>query len=378
MAAAGQALRFCVRSSRRISTVPRIAPRAATQFSQSQQRRAFAVSFTKRQDGEDASLYTSRETVEEMLKRLRPEEIKALEGIRKRDPSAQQMSLEQYLEREMTADEQAEDEPLITNQEFKKVVGTKRVNKQSFWYDEDDPTAETENVMDEFDEDDITPMAHGKLDEIREHRHYHRIMAWEMPLLAKLAKPFEPPAKDEVLRFRYTTYMGEFHPAEKKVVVQFSPADLNLTPVQANKLRKLAGSRYNPETDIIKMSSEKYENQAQNKRYLSDLVDKLVANAKDSKDTFEDIPLDTRHHQFKSKPKFPVEWRMTEERRKELEAFRLQELKSEAAKEEGGQIVDGADKIKEFLSAPPKEADGKVAELVGVRSRGGKQKAARR
>lgn len=83
-----------------------------------------------------------------------------------------------------------------------------------------------------------------------------------------------------MLRFRYTTYMGEHHPAEKKVVVEFSPVDLDLTPVQADKLRKLAGPRWNPEKDIIKMSSEKFEHQAQNKRYLSDLVDTLVATAK--------------------------------------------------------------------------------------------------
>lgn len=74
--------------------------------------------------------------------------------------------------------------------------------------------------------------------------------------------------------------MGEYHPAEKKVVVQFSPADMGLTPAQADKLRKLAGPRYNPTTDVIKMSSEKYEHQAQNKRYLSDLVDKLIEAAK--------------------------------------------------------------------------------------------------
>lgn len=83
-----------------------------------------------------------------------------------------------------------------------------------------------------------------------------------------------------MLRFRYTSYMGEHHPAEKKVVVQFSPADLGLTDVQADKLRKLVGPRYNPETDVVKMSSEKYEHQAQNKRYLSNLVDDLIASAK--------------------------------------------------------------------------------------------------
>lgn len=74
--------------------------------------------------------------------------------------------------------------------------------------------------------------------------------------------------------------MGEFHPAEKKVVVQFCPADLGLTEQQQSKLAKLAGPRYNPETGIIRMSCEMFEHQAQNKRYLGDLVESLIAEAK--------------------------------------------------------------------------------------------------
>ncbi|KAK2056572.1 mitochondrial ribosomal protein [Colletotrichum caudatum] len=390
MAAAGQAFRICVRSCRRISTTPRIAvaaPRASTrQFAQTQ-RRTFAASSTRRappndeatpenEEGEGAAIPASRETIEDMMQRLKPEEHKALEGLKKLDPSAQDMSLEQFLEKEMRQDEENQ-EMFYSPLEWKQLTTLPRPKKSSFWYDEDDPTAPVEDAMDEFDEDDMTPMAHGKLDEIREYRHYHRIMAWEMPLLSKIAKPFEPPQEDQVLRFRYTTYMGEYHPAERKVVVQFSPADLKLSPVEADKLRKLVGPRYNPETDMIKMSSEKYEHQAQNKRYLSDLVDKLIATAKDPKDTFQDIPLDTRHHVFKNKPKFPKEWRMTEERRKELHAFRMRTLEIDAVKREDGLLVDGTRKIEQALAAAQASKD--TAQLVSSRSRGaGKQKSARR
>lgn len=90
--------------------------------------------------------------------------------------------------------------------------------------------------------------------------------------------------------------MGEYHPAQRKVVVQFSPADLKLSPVQADKLRKLAGPRYNPETDTVKMSSDKYEHQAQNKRYLSDLVDTLIEAAKVSKQQSHSFPLSHSGH----------------------------------------------------------------------------------
>jgi small subunit ribosomal protein S35 len=75
--------------------------------------------------------------------------------------------------------------------------------------------------------------------------------------------------------------MGEHHPAEKKVVLEFSPADMpNLTPIQRDKLKKLVGVRYNPEADIVRMSCEMYETQAQNKRYLGDLVDTLLKEAR--------------------------------------------------------------------------------------------------
>jgi small subunit ribosomal protein S35 len=96
-----------------------------------------------------------------------------------------------------------------------------------------------------------------------------------------MAKPFVPPTADMPLRFRYTTYMGEQHPAEKKVVLEFCPEDMpDLTKIQRQKLRKLVGVRYNPETDIVKMSCEMFESQAQNKRYLGDRVDELLKEAR--------------------------------------------------------------------------------------------------
>lgn len=59
-----------------------------------------------------------------------------------------------------------------------------RPNQESFWYDEDDEDTVTENVGDEFNEDDLTEMGHAKLDEIRDMRQWTRVMAWEMPLLS--------------------------------------------------------------------------------------------------------------------------------------------------------------------------------------------------
>lgn len=64
-------------------------------------------------------------------------------------------------------------------------------------------------------------------------------------------------------------------------MVEFCPSDVpGLSPAQQLKLKKLVGARYNPEKEIIKMSCERFEHQAQNKRYLGDLVDKIIEAAK--------------------------------------------------------------------------------------------------
>ncbi|KAI1473491.1 hypothetical protein K445DRAFT_316801 [Daldinia sp. EC12] len=236
--------------------------------------------------------------------------------------------------------------------------------RKSFWHDEEEDTdlITDERNEDEFEEDDIMSLAHGKLEEYREQREYARIAAWEMPLLSKLARPFEPPTAQQPLRFRYTTYMGELHPAENKVVLEFSPKDMPLDEAQQLKMKKLLGPRYNPETDIAKMSCEQFEHQAQNKRYLGDLVDSLIARAKDPSDMFEDIPLDTRHHPIKVKPKFPKEWRITEERMKFLEDTRQKALLLDQKKEETGALIDGKEKISEFFNGP--EPQEKIPQFI--------------
>lgn len=48
----------------------------------------------------------------------------------------------------------------------------------------------------EFDNDDITSLAHGELEQHREMRHYARIAAWEMPLLSSTPLPTPLPTPD--------------------------------------------------------------------------------------------------------------------------------------------------------------------------------------
>ncbi len=146
--------------------------------------------------------------------------------------------------------------------------------------------------------------------------------------------------------------MGETHPAETKVVVELCSKDLTptyLTEEQRLTFLKLVGTRYNPSTDIIRMSTEKFPTRAQNKRYLGDLVDTLIAEAKQG-ESFADIPLDLRHHKPKPKILFPKSWAMTEERKKQLDATRAERKYLE---QERIRIVDGNDVIREAIRAIP-------------------------
>ena len=188
----------------------------------------------------------------------------------------------------------------------------------------------------------------------------------------ELAKPFKPPDQTEMLRFRYTTYMGEEHPAAKKIVLEFDPSDLpGLTEAQRNKLIKLAGPRYNPGTNIIKMSSEMFETQAQNKRYLGDLVETLMAEAKDETDMFEDVPFDFRHHKPKKRIEFPQEWALTPERKMLLEQERRAIQAMEAKKVIAGQIVDGGEIHQTVMAAVPAARGGRG--VLAEQARGGKK-----
>jgi len=172
-----------------------------------------------------------------------------------------------------------------------------------------------------------------------------------MLTIAEFTRPFElPDIKKSPLRFRYTTYMGESHPAQRKVVLEFTTKEIaasaGLSEQQRIKLIKLIGVRYNPDKDLVKISCEQFENQAQNKRYLGDLAQKLVTQAKDTTDMFEDIPLDFRHHKPKVVHQFPESWKLGEEQAvKRLAEGRegIQLL------EEGQRVVDGRETVEMYV-----------------------------
>ena len=207
--------------------------------------------------------------------------------------------------------------------------------------------------------DNMSAMAHRELEQHRELREMVRLAAWEMPLLSSMSKPFIPPREDQVLRWRYTTYMGETHPAARKVVVEFQPKSLpNLEPEQRQKLLKLAGPRYNPSTKTVKMSCDSFETQVQNKRYLADTINSLIAESTDpNADSFSDIPLDTRHHKPRKMHKFPESWVMTPERRAQLDEKRRAGMIEEGKRVEQNRLISGIKAIEEGRKISAKQIE---------------------
>jgi small subunit ribosomal protein S35 len=131
----------------------------------------------------------------------------------------------------------------------------------------------------------------------------------------------------------------------------------NLTQVQRNKLIKLAGPRYNPDTDIIKMSCELFDTLPQNKRFLGDTISKLLAEARNGEDTFDDVPFDFRHHKPKVRHEWPREWNLTPERKKYLAEKRAKMLQLDEERAMNGTLVDGTKIIETSLpfAAPVQE-----------------------
>lgn len=108
---------------------------------------------------------------------------------------------------------------------------------------------------------------------------FHQLIAPSLFFIA-YAKPFIPPTSDEIVKYKTQTYCGEGHPVERKVVLSVKVANLKLTDTQRHKLLLLAGPRYHVDSDELIMSSEKFPQVKQNKKYVGDLLQSLLKEAK--------------------------------------------------------------------------------------------------
>ncbi|KAF9076187.1 mitochondrial ribosomal subunit protein-domain-containing protein [Rhodocollybia butyracea] len=162
----------------------------------------------------------------------------------------------------------------------------------------------------DYNDDDTTSGGHLMLREQRQTLYYMRLIEHEMPKLVAYRKPFVAPEKSPII-VRSLEYGGEDHPANAKRVAVVAVDDLPLTDEYSiHKFKLLAGPRWSlkPPTNsgvselaewgngFVKISCEDFSYPAQNLKWISDTLDRLIKEANDpEKDTFVDVPQDFGH-----------------------------------------------------------------------------------
>ncbi|KAJ3413319.1 37S ribosomal protein S24, mitochondrial [Chytridiales sp. JEL 0842] len=115
---------------------------------------------------------------------------------------------------------------------------------------------------------------------------------------------------------RYTYDFSQPSPSisEEKQSLIVSVKGLNLSKTERHKFLVLAGDRYDPYEDKVTLTLRDDETEAvpgssKEKLELLERLEKLIAEAKDAKDTFKDIPVDLRHTSLRKRGlAFPKEW----------------------------------------------------------------------
>jgi small subunit ribosomal protein S35 len=165
--------------------------------------------------------------------------------------------------------------------------------------------------------DDTSVAGHLMLRQRRKILYHLRLIEHEMPKLVSFRKPFIPPTSSTPLIVRSISYGGEEHPATVKRVVVAPVAYLPLKDdVARHNLKIIAGVRWTPtppvdsgvgageqggEHGYVKISCEDFPRPAMNLKWASDVLDRLVQEANNAKDSMHDIPVDTRHLDAKAR-----------------------------------------------------------------------------
>lgn len=203
MAPTSGAARLCLIACRRTIQHPRF-PRSQTHLARPlfASRRGFSTSPARLEDGKDLKPVEAG-AAEESSKApssspsskapstwsAQSGDVEGVEGPELLDYAAKQQgynTFDEYVEQHLRRGENA---PVNAGRErrleedIRRIDQGNRADKSGFWFDEDDPETFTEE-HDEFDENDITEMAHAKLEEVREMRQYQRLAVWELPLLS--------------------------------------------------------------------------------------------------------------------------------------------------------------------------------------------------
>lgn len=175
-----------------------------------------------------------------------------------------------------------------------------------------------EDPLEPYGFDEYPTSAQDIVHDFRDLMEFNRKAAFELPQLSKFRKNYNPESiNNKPIKIKFTKFLGESHPGERKVVMEFYLKDLNLSKSQQHKFKLLSGSRYDFKTDIFKISCDKFNNQSQNLTYLNSILNNLITESAKNPENLLDLPLDKRHTVSKYAKKqrklkqfipFPKEW----------------------------------------------------------------------
>lgn len=101
----------------------------------------------------------------------------------------------------------------------------------------------------------------------------------------------EPPGEGPILRWETRVVLspgGEaFHPANRKVKVSVYVKELELTPIQKERLLAMVGKRYNPNKDELTIVSERFEAREENRKDVMRILLDLIEECKKSDEVVE-------------------------------------------------------------------------------------------
>ena len=168
-----------------------------------------------------------------------------------------------------------------------------------------------------FQDDDLPAGGHIDLQQKRNFLHYLQLIDHDVPRLTAFRKPYVPPTALTPLVVRSVDFAGEEHPMTPKRTAVVPIEHLPLKgDVAFHKAKLLAGPRWTPgppkdsgyennagsKHGYIKISCEDFPEPAMNLKWISDALDRLVAEANEPKaDKYCDLPLDKRHLEVKTR-----------------------------------------------------------------------------
>jgi len=157
----------------------------------------------------------------------------------------------------------------------------------------------------DFKYDDVPLAQHYKFEADRERLHLLRIIQFHFPQIKKHAQQYTPPPASSFITVRTQHHLGApGHPASRKAVLTVPLAELvehrKLSDASLHKLKLLAGARFDPERNEIKISADRFPSVRMNTKWASDALDRLLHEAEDLTDDMKDIPLDLRHAEIRS------------------------------------------------------------------------------